>query len=200
MKRIYLSLLIALSCTPIFSQVLSQSNQVLDNYPYLREGWQGTIGGGAGFCDGGEMAFTLDGELGKHITPKFYVGGGITVDYCEAMSMGLCVSPRYYYSKELNSFYVEASLGLTLLGGKYDVYESEWYDKREGPTTGIAVGYVFDEKLSFELGVNCFVGQHYDSDKSSSPGSLDYSHLYSFVDCHIMLKVNYTFDLGGESF
>lgn len=131
-EKSFLSLLIALGCAPIFSQTALQSDlQMPNEYTSLREGWQGTIGGGVGLFEE-SMAITVDGELGKHITPKFYVGGGVSANYNEAMSLGLHISPRYYYSKGLNSFYVESSLGLTLFGvGKFDVYEDVWNNYKE---------------------------------------------------------------------
>lgn len=197
MKRVFLSLLIVLGCAPIFSQTALQSElQPANEYTYLREGWQGTVGGGVGLFQS-SMAFSVDGELGKHITPKFYVGGGVAVNYNEAGALGLYISPRYYYSKNLNSFYVEASLGLTLLGvGKFD--EDDWYsyeyDKFAGPTTGIAFGYVFNEKLSLEVGVNCFASRRFNEYED---GSIEKSTYY-YENYNCLLKVNYTFDLGNN--
>lgn len=203
MKRVFLSLLIVLGCAPIFSQAALQSElQPINEFTYLREGWQGTVGGGVGIGDG--MAFSVDGEFGKHITPKFYVGGGVAVNYNEAGALGLYISPRYYYSKKLNSFYVEASLGLTLLGvGKFDEWEGRdwWYDYYEcryqkfaGPTTGMAVGYIFNEKLSLEFGVNCFASRRF---YEYEDGSIGKSTSY-WGNFNCLLKVNYTFDLGNN--
>ncbi len=198
MKRVFLSLLIVLGCAPIFSQTALLSElQPINEFTYLREGWQGTVGGGVGIGDG--MAFSVDGEFGKHITPKFYVGGGIAVNYNGAGALGLYISPRYYYSKNLNSFYVEASLGFTLLGvGKFDEYDwfsyERRYDKFAGPTTGIAFGYVFNEKLSLEFGVNDFASRRFGENED---GSIEKStYYYDNVNC--LLKVNYTFDLGNN--
>lgn len=202
MKRVFLSLLIVLGCAPIFSQTALQSElQPINEFTYLREGWQGTVGGGVGIGDG--MAFSVDGEFGKHITPKFYVGGGVAVNYNEAGALGLYISPRYYYSKKLNSFYVEASLGLTLLGvGKFDEYVSSYseycsYDKFAGPATGLAVGYVFNEKLSLEFGVNCF-GSRYYCESERTDGSIEKSVSFYYENWNCLLKVNYTFDLGNN--
>lgn len=201
MKRVFLSLLIVLGCAPIFSQTALQSElQLANEYTYLREGWQGTVGGGVGIGDG--MAFSVDGEFGKHITPKFYVGGGVAVNYNEAGALGLYISPRYYYSRNLNSFYVEASLGLTLLGiGKFNEYEYDnlfskncCYHKFAGPTTGLAVGYVFNEKLSLEFGVNCLASREF---YGYEDGSIEKSTSY-WGNFNCLLKVNYTFDLGNN--
>lgn len=206
MKRVFLSLLIVLGCAPIFSQAaLNSELQLANEYTYLREGWQGTVGGGVGLFQS-SMAFSVDGEFGKHITPKFYVGGGVAVNYNEAGALGLYISPRYYYSKKLNSFYVEASLGLTLLGvGKFDEYEYVssyskdcYYDKFAGPATGLAVGYVFNEKLSLEFGVNCF-GSRYYRESERTDGSIEKSvSSFYYENLNCLLKVNYTFDLGNN--
>ncbi len=210
MKRVFLSLLIALGCAPIFSQTALQSDlQLANEYTYLRRGWQGSVGSGVGLFEE-SMALTVDGELGKHITPKFYVGGGVAANYNEVMSLGVYIAPRYYYSKGLNSFYVESSLGLTLFGvGKFNVYEYERsnttkeyrYYKYKGlsPTSGIAIGYILNDRFSLEFGINAFMAtlyEGYEYEDGTTDGRWNNGTSYYFDNC--LLKVNYTFDLGSN--
>lgn len=196
MKKVFLSIIMTMSITCLFSQntFFPNSEELSSMHSHEREGWQSSAGGAVGFGYDG-MAFLIDGELGKHITPKFYVGGGLSFNKFDGASFGLYVSPRYYYSEKVNSFYVEASLGITLLGMKYNEYEyssGSEYEKHRGATTGMAVGYVFNEQLSVELGVNLVRNLMYEcSDRYGED-------IYFWDDFACLLKVNYAFDLGNS--
>ena len=198
MKKFFLLIIMTMSVTCLFSQNTFSPNPVelSPMFSHEREGWQASAGGAVGFAYDG-MAFLIDGELGKHISPKLYVGGGLSFKKFNGSSFGLYVSPRYYYSEKVNSFYVEASLGITLLGMKYynERYgiDSSWeYEKHRGATTGIAVGYVFNEQLSVELGL-----EYEHSDRYREYNRED---IYSYNDFACLLKANYTFDLGNNLF
>ena len=174
MKRVVLAFVIFVWGITSFAQNISVREVV---YKQQREGWRCLLGGGIGVSGYSGFSLSVEGELGKHISSQFYLGGGLSVRHCDGSSLGVFLSPRYYFSDSINSIYIDASLGFTLMNISDDDRQ------HEGVTTGIAMGYVFDRNLSIELGCDFYDMPRY---------------IYVFAYEWVHLKFNYSFDLGDN--
>lgn len=178
MKKIFLSIILLAVYTSVYSQ--AANNQGLFNKLFAPNSeWLGIVGVGIGGDDFGGMSISMDAELGKNIAPKLFLGGGLALNKAGWTSMGVYLSPKYFFSEDFSSFYIESSLGLTLLS---TIFEPHWgaldESKRVGCTTNLAVGYKYKGQYAVEIGTTLYKVK-------------ETSYDYSRVNSDIYVKLSY---------
>lgn len=180
MKKIFLSIILLAVYTSVYSQ--AANNQGLSNKLFAPNSeWLGIVGVGIGADNSSGMSISMDAELGKNIAPKLYLGGGLALNKADGTSIGVYLSPKYFFSEDISSFYIESSLGLTLLSTIFKPYWGGNY-KRTGCTTNLAVGYKYKGQYGVEIGTTLYKlkEMYYDYSEVNSDIYVKLSYLLNF--------------------
>lgn len=208
MKKIFLTLALVVCSMSAFSQFIQQGT-LIDTNEYedrkvdipMRKGWDGSFGLGAGVSgyDMDAFLFRLDLNYGYNVTPWFYLGAGVSGHFTEISMAAVYINPRIYFSKRINSMYLDLNVGTTVassVDADWDEYEYYSYDsfvyKASGLYAGVSLGYRFDN-WELEAGMRVYNTKYGDAEKYDGEVHYDWADTEEY-------EYDEWFDPSGEFF
>ena len=191
MKKIIIAILLTFFSLSLVAQPNIRQNK-----------WCGDINASVAFVPNifvqGKEQIEIGANFGRELTSHFYLGvGAAWLQYFnDANTVPLYLNPRVYFSKNVNSWFMDFRLGILTYSPEKEVNGGILRTDAIGPYGALAIGHSFS-KIMLSLGVNIYPVINETQKSDPGYGSAAYACSAFFVMlAHLLFNTHQLPDFG----